>query len=79
MKKTLLTSPTCGPCQVLKNKLALHPNLNYDTKDFSIDADKEFFHQHNIRSVPRLVIEDGQSVTIIQGSEDIIANLLSGK
>ena len=69
--KTLATSKTCGPCMVLKNKITAL-NLEVVVKDFTIEEDKEFFTKHSIRSVPRLVIEDGDDVEIIQGMDEII-------
>lgn len=71
MKKTLATSKTCGPCFALKNNLE-KLGLEVDTKDY-IDPDNiEWFKKHGIRSVPRLVVEDGDNVEIIQGMDDII-------
>lgn len=71
IKKTLLTNNGCGPCSVVKSKLA-KLGLEVDTKNYSIEEDKEFFHKHNIKSVPRLIIEDGDTVKIIQGIDDIV-------
>ncbi len=72
MKLWLLTNKTCGPCMVVKNKLR-DLNLEVDTKDFSNVDDQEIFRKHNIRSVPRLLIEDGENdVQIIQGIDDIV-------
>jgi glutaredoxin len=72
MTVTLLTNKTCGPCTVVKNKLKAL-NIEVDTKDFSNADDQEIFRKHNIRSVPRLLIEDGESdVQIIQGIDDIV-------
>jgi glutaredoxin len=72
MKKIfLLTSPTCGPCHMIKSKIKTE-NLNVEIKDFSNVEDIEFFKKHNIKAVPRLVIEDGDSVEIIQGMDDIM-------
>lgn len=69
--KTLATSKYCGPCCVLKNKLnAL--KLSVVTKDYSIKEDQPFFHDYNIRAVPRLVVVDGDKVELIQGIDDII-------
>lgn len=76
MTKTLLTSSQCGPCTVLKNKLNTL-KLEVVTKDYSIEEHKKFFTKHNIRSVPRLVIEDGDNVEIIQGIEEIIERIKS--
>lgn len=74
VKKTLLTNVSCGPCSVVKSKLA-KLGLTVDTKDFSIDEDREFFYKHGIKSVPRLVIEDGDNVEIIQGIDDIVQRI----
>lgn len=70
--KTVLTSSTCGPCKMLKNKLLKLEGLVYESKDYGIKEDQEFFKTHNIRSVPRLVIEEDGKVEIIQGIDDII-------
>jgi hypothetical protein len=49
--------------------------IAYEEKNFSNSDDKEFFFKHQIKSVPRLVVEDGDDVRIIQGMEDIIEEL----
>lgn len=69
--KTLATSKFCGPCSMLKTKLK-DLNLEVPVKDFGNPDDKDFFVKHQIRAVPRLVIEDGDQVEIIQGMDDII-------
>lgn len=75
MKKyTVATSKTCGPCHMLKNKLEAQ-KIDVEIKDFSDPENIEWFRKHNIKSVPRLVIEDGDKVEIIQGVEDIINTL----
>jgi glutaredoxin len=68
---TLLTSFQCGPCYTIKNKIK-DENLKVEVKDFTISEDMEFFRKHNIKSVPRLLVEDGDNVEIIQGMDDII-------
>jgi hypothetical protein len=68
---TLATSRSCGPCMVLKNKIA-SLNLEVEIKDFTVEEDKEFFYKHKLKSVPRLVVEDGDTVEIIQGMDEII-------
>ena len=72
--KTLATSKTCGPCMVLKNKIK-SLNLEVDIKAFTIEDDREFFLKHNLRAVPRVVVEDGDTVEIIQGMDEIIEAL----
>lgn len=72
IKKTLLTSKTCGPCMVIKNKLR-DLKIEVEIKEYNPE-NKEFFDKHNVKSVPRLVVEDDENgVTIIQGYDDIIA------
>jgi glutaredoxin len=81
MKKiTLATSQTCGPCHLLKNKINLQ-NLEVEIKDFSDPENIEWFRKHQIRAVPRLVIEDenGDTVDVIQGTEDILEAIKSHK
>jgi hypothetical protein len=56
---------------MLKNKIK-DENLKVEVKDFTISEDVEFFRKHNIKLVPRLVVEDGDNVEIIQGMDDII-------
>jgi glutaredoxin len=75
IKKTLLTNKTCGPCMVIKNKLR-DLKIEVETKDFSVKEDQEIFYKHNVKSVPRLLVEDDENgVSIIQGYDDIIAAL----
>lgn len=72
MTVTLATSKFCGPCMMLKNKLAAQ-NLEVDMKDYSIPEEMEWFKTHGIKSVPRLVIEnDDGTIEVIQGMDDII-------
>jgi hypothetical protein len=71
MTKTIATSTTCGPCTVLKNKIK-QLNLTVEVKELSTE-NMDWFIKHSIKSVPRLVIEDGDNVEIIQGIDDIIA------
>jgi glutaredoxin len=74
MKKTLATSQICGPCHVLKNTLQ-KLNIEVETKDFINPENMSWFIKHGIKSVPRLVIEDGDNVEIIQGIDDIVERL----
>jgi len=73
-KNTLCISPSCGPCSMLKSKLS-KLGLEVEVKDYSLAGDREFFIKHEIRSVPRLVVEDGENVTIIQGIDEIIKEI----
>ncbi len=74
MKLTLLTNNNCGPCFMLKNKIEAK-KLKVEAKCFSDPDNIEFFRKHEIKSVPRLVVEDGDNVEVIQGMDDIIAKI----
>jgi glutaredoxin len=69
--KILATSSSCGPCHMIKSKIQ-KLGLTVDIKDFSDPVNREWFTKHDIKAVPRLVIEDGDDVQIIQGMDDII-------
>jgi glutaredoxin len=71
---TLATSSQCGPCHTLKSRIE-RENLEVEIKDYTNPDNIEWFKKHGIRSVPRLVIEDGGNVEIIQGMDDIIEAL----
>lgn len=74
MKKILATSAQCGPCFTLKSRIEKE-KLEVEIKDYTNPENIEFFKKHGIRSVPRLVVEDGDNVEIIQGIEEIIEAL----
>jgi hypothetical protein len=72
MKQIILTtSAQCGPCHMLKAKIKME-NLKVEVKDFADPINIDFFRKHKIKAVPRLVVEDGDNVEIIQGMDDII-------
>lgn len=72
MKKIfLLTSATCGPCYTIKSKIKAD-NLKVEVLDFTNPSNIDFFRKHNIKSVPRLLVEDGDNVEIVQGMDEII-------
>lgn len=71
-RKLILASATwCGPCHGLKKRL--QDNNLYDKVEIKdADKDQDFFKNHGIKSVPRLVIMDGDNeVESIQGIDDI--------
>jgi glutaredoxin len=70
MKLLLATSKFCGPCHVIKRKLA-DENITVDTIDLEEDTDA--FKKHGIRGVPTLlVLQDDECIEKIQGNNDII-------
>jgi len=69
----LATAEWCNPCKVVKKEIEKH-NYNVDIKDY--DEDMEFFTENNIKSVPRLLVYDGETlITSITGIEDIMSVL----
>ncbi len=76
MKKLVLASATwCAPCQGLKSRLQSASMIDrVEFKDADIDV--AFFKEHNIKSVPRLLVFDNDEVVdIIQGADDIIKRI----
>lgn len=72
MKKILATSKTCGPCHMLKAKLAKSA-ITVDAMSMSDAENIPWFREKNIKSVPVLIIEDDQGIELdrIFGAEDI--------
>lgn len=68
----LLTSKTCGPCFMLKRKLE---DKGLEVEEKSFPEDKEYFDKYGIRSVPRLLVIDGEDVEIVQGIDDIVERI----
>jgi hypothetical protein len=69
----LATAEWCMPCKVVKKEIEKH-NYNVDIKDY--DEDMEFFTENNIKSVPKLLVYDGETlITSISGIEDIMSVL----
>jgi len=80
MKKLVLASATwCGPCQGLKSRLQSENLLDrVEFKD--ADVDIAFFKEHNIKSVPRLLIMDGDVVDeFVLGIEEIYSRIQSAR
>jgi len=73
MIKKLITAAWCSPCKMLKSKLA-EADVQVDIID--ADTSPEYIKKLVIRSVPTLVIEDGENVELITRYEDILDNLL---
>lgn len=63
----LATATWCAPCKALKAKLQ-SLGVKIETKD--IDNDPEFFKEHEIRSVPTLVKDDGTLITSVEKIEN---------
>lgn len=75
MKLILATASWCGPCKVIQSRLQTE-NLLEKVEVRDPDSDHAFFKDNNIKSVPRLLVMDGDTVVeMIQGSEDIIQRI----
>ena len=71
-KLILASAGWCGPCQLLKQRLEKADLLHLvEIKD--ADTDGDFFKQHDIKSVPRLMqyTLDGKLEKTISGIEEI--------
>jgi hypothetical protein len=78
MKLILASADWCGPCQVVKSRLKSE-NLSDKVEVKDADVDIAFFRENNIKSVPRLLVMNGETVVeTIQGSEDIIKRIKQG-
>jgi glutaredoxin-related protein len=65
----LATSKFCGPCKILKSEFEKQ-GINIEYKD-SV-ADVNFFIENKIKSVPTLVLVNGDKIV---GAEAIMASL----
>jgi len=70
-KLVLVSASWCGPCHGLKKRLE-ESGLDKKIEIKEADKDSTFFKEYNIKSVPRLLIMEGDTVIeIIQGADDI--------
>jgi hypothetical protein len=75
MKLILASADWCVPCKAIKSRLASDNLLDrVEIKD--ADVDIVFFRANSIKSVPRLLVMDGETVVeLVQGMEDIVARI----
>lgn len=72
----LASASWCGPCNTLKQRLTAEGlTSRYTVKDF--DESPTFFKNHDIKSVPRLLVfnPDGKHIDTISGIEEIFASI----
>ena len=73
MKLILATSSFCGPCLILKRKIA---DEKLEVETIEMESDPSLFKKYNVRSVPRLlVIDEDVLQESVQGIEDIIKKI----
>jgi hypothetical protein len=74
-KLILASAQFCGPCSMLKSRITKE-SLEVEIKQ--MENESEFFRQHNIKTVPRLLIFKGDELMeVIQGSDDILQRIKS--
>ena len=72
-KLILASASFCGPCKMLKSKIDKE-GLTVEIKQMEDEA--EFFKQHSIKTVPRLLVFKGDElVDTITGSDDIFQRI----
>lgn len=75
MKKvTLLTSKMCGSCKDVKREME-KLKLNIETLQYDDVQNLDFFRLHQIKTVPSLVIVDGDKIEKIGGAFEIMKYL----
>jgi hypothetical protein len=73
LKIILASAGFCGPCKMLKTRIDTE-NFNVEIKQ--MEDDIEFFRQYNIKTVPRLLVFNGDElIDTVQGSEDIMQRI----
>jgi hypothetical protein len=74
-KLILASAGFCGPCKVLKSRIAKE-DLKVEIKQMEDEID--FFKLYNIRSVPCLLIFNGDElIDKVNGSDDILRRIKS--
>lgn len=69
----LASAGFCGPCKVLKSRIAKE-DLQVEIKQMEDEID--FFKLHNIKSVPCLLVFNGDElINKVSGSDDIIKEI----
>lgn len=72
----LVTSKTCGPCFMLKNRIEKE---GLKVTEYDAYEHLDFIREHDIRSVPRLVVlKDGEPTKVIQGMDEIVERIKKG-
>lgn len=67
----LMTASWCGPCMVLKRRLT-EQKLTPEYVDIDTEEGRALSIKYTIRSVPTLLVIDGDTHEQIKGIEDII-------
>ena len=74
------TATWCGPCQQFKPIMTEIANEGHSVQFIDIDSQEDLARQHNVRSVPTVIIESGGSEVdrlIGATTKDVILERLS--
>lgn len=72
-KLILASASFCGPCKMLKTRIDAE-NLSVEIKQ--MEDDIEFFRQHNIKTVPRLLVFKGNElIDTVSGPDPILQRI----
>ena len=72
-KLILASASFCGPCQMLKTQIAAE-SLTVEIKN--MEDDINFFREHDIKSVPRLLVFKGDElIDTVQGPGPILQRI----
>jgi hypothetical protein len=72
-KLILASASFCGPCQLLKSKIAAD-NLTVEIKN--MEDEIEFFREHDIKTVPRLLVLKGDElIDTVSGLDQILQRI----
>lgn len=75
-KFILASAGFCGPCKILKTQIDAD-SLNVEIKQ--MEDDIEFFKIHNIKTVPQLLVFEGDKlIDTVQGSDSILLRIKIG-
>ena len=75
-KLILASASFCGPCQMLKTRID-EENLTVEIKN--MEDEIEFFRQHDIKTVPRLLVLKGDELLdTVSGSDQILQRIRQG-
>jgi len=72
MTNKLITASFCAPCKVLKAEIEKR-NINVEILD--AENNQELVAEHGIRSVPTLILDNGEGYEIITGNDQILEAL----
>lgn len=64
----LFSASWCGPCHMLKSRLK---SAKIEVEIVSVDDNREEVIKYKVRSIPTLIVEEGDNFEAITGMDDI--------